>query len=84
MSREFARRMPSYRGEVPGTHPSFSKTSPAAPRLHDGPVPVANPDLTYTAEDDKALEDWIRKTVATAWHSVRSLAMRWILPLMIF
>ncbi|EJF57487.1 alcohol oxidase-like protein [Dichomitus squalens LYAD-421 SS1] len=76
MSREFARRMPSYRGEVPGAHPAFSETSSVAPRLHDSPVPNATPSLVYTEEDEKALEDWIRKTVATAWHSLGTCAMK--------
>ena len=70
MSREFARRMPSYRGEVAGGHPAFSAKSQAAPRLHNGPVPISAPKFEYTDEDEKAIEDYIRQAVRTAWHSV--------------
>ena len=77
LSREFARRMPSYRGEVIGGHPNFPKGSKAAPRLADGPVPITEPDIVYTAQDEKALEDYIRQTVSTAWHSVCTMLHAW-------
>ncbi|RPD77156.1 alcohol oxidase-like protein [Lentinus tigrinus ALCF2SS1-7] len=76
LSREFARRMPSYRGEVIGGHPNFPKGSKAASRLADGPVPVSEPDIVYTSEDEKALEDYVRQTVSTAWHSLGTCAMK--------
>ncbi|KAH9920874.1 alcohol oxidase-like protein [Epithele typhae] len=50
LSREFARRMPSYRGELVGAHP--------------------------TADDDEAVEDWVRATVMSAWHSMGTCAMK--------
>ena len=59
-AREFARRMPCYRGEVAGVHPLFPADSPAAPRSASGPVPIDAPDIAYTAEDDKAIEEYIR------------------------
>lgn len=71
MSREYARRMPSYRGEVVGGHPKFPPNSKMAARVHTGPFPVSEPDFVYTEEDEKAVEDYIRQVVATAWHSVR-------------
>ena len=62
--------MPSYRGEVVGGHPIFPPDSKLQPRAHDGPVPVSEPDLVYSEEDEKAIEDYIRQAVRTAWHSV--------------
>lgn len=75
-TREYARRLPSYRGEVEGRHPAFHPTSKAAAGARDGPVPILSPDLEYSAEDDRALEDYIRQVVATTWHSV---SRRWAL-----
>ena len=72
LSREFARRMPSYRGEVAGCHPAFSETSQLHPKQRAGPVSIDEADFKYTDEDEKAIEDYVRKTVGTAWHSVRS------------
>lgn len=69
-SREFARRLPSYRGEVVASHPVFAPSSKAATGPRSGPVPVTAPDIEYTAEDEVALEAFIRRAVATAWHSV--------------
>ena len=63
--------MPSYRGEVVAGHPVFPADSKLQPRAHDGPVPVSEPDLVYSEEDEKAVEDYVRRVVATAWHSVR-------------
>ncbi|OJT13847.1 Alcohol oxidase [Trametes pubescens] len=75
-TREYARRLPSYRGEVEGRHPAFHPSSKAAAGARDGPVPVLSPDLEYSAEDDRALEDYIRKVVATTWHSIGTCAMK--------
>lgn len=72
-TREYARRLPSYRGEVEGRHPAFHPASKAAVGARDGPVPILSPDLEYSAEDDRALEDYIRQVVATTWHSVSRL-----------
>ncbi|RPD68970.1 alcohol oxidase-like protein [Lentinus tigrinus ALCF2SS1-7] len=78
LSREYARRMPSYRGEVLGTgiHPSFAPSSPLLPRARDGPVPVDEPELVYGEEDERALEEWIRASVSTTWHSLGTCAMK--------
>ncbi|KAI0819181.1 alcohol oxidase-like protein [Trametes gibbosa] len=75
-TREYARRLPSYRGEVVERHPSFSSSSNAAVGKRSGPAPVLAPDLEYSAEDDRALEAYIRKAVATAWHSLGTCAMK--------
>ena len=73
LSREYARRMPSYRGEVLGSgiHPSFSPGSPLVAQQRDGPVPIEEPNYVYSEEDERAVEKWIRENVSTAWHSVR-------------
>ncbi|KAI0651206.1 alcohol oxidase-like protein [Trametes meyenii] len=75
-SRELARRLPSYRGEVAVCHPSFPQGSIATAGAQNGPIPVSDPDLVYTAEDDKALEEYIRGHVGTAWHALGTCAMK--------
>ncbi|KAI0671023.1 alcohol oxidase-like protein [Trametes maxima] len=75
-TREYARRLKSYRGEVATSHPSFSPTSEAVACERSGPVPVLAPDLEYSAEDDKILEEYIRKTVGTAFHPIGTCAMK--------
>ena len=62
LSREFARRMPCYEGEyIPG-HPVFPNGSEAECKSDVKPVPIAAPRIRYTAEDDKALDDYLRKS----------------------
>ncbi|KAI0369246.1 alcohol oxidase-like protein [Pilatotrama ljubarskyi] len=75
-SREFARRLPSYRGEVAASHPAFATTSKAAVGKRSGAVPVTAPDIEYTAEDEEALERHIRQAVTTSWHSLGTCAMK--------
>ncbi|KAI0629903.1 alcohol oxidase-like protein [Trametes polyzona] len=75
-TREYARRLPSYRGEVKARHPAFSPSSQAAIEERDGPFPILTPDIEYSADDDRTLEDYIRKAVATAWHSLGTCAMK--------
>ena len=36
--------------------------------------PIA--DIEYSAEDDAAIEDWIRGNLNTTWHSLGTCAMR--------
>ncbi|KZV99656.1 alcohol oxidase [Exidia glandulosa HHB12029] len=76
--REQARRMPSYRGEYAPMHPDFSADSEAACKagLGVGPVPLDAPEIVYTPEDEKVLEEWIRKTVTVSWHGLATCAMR--------
>ena len=61
LTREFARRMPCYEGELMTNHPAFAADSPA--RCQEGikAVPVDAPRLPYSAEDDKALDAYLRK-----------------------
>ncbi|KAJ6574745.1 GMC oxidoreductase-domain-containing protein [Mycena capillaripes] len=75
-SRELARRMEVYRGEhLPG-HPNFAAGSAA--RCHDDAtsVDISTQDITYTKEDDAAIEDYNRKFVQTTWHSLGTCAMK--------
>lgn len=76
LSREFGRRLPSYRGEIASTHPAFAASSKAAAGARSGPVPVGAPDIEYSAEDEAALEAYIRRVVSTTWHSVSLLSRR--------
>ena len=54
-TREIARRMPCYRGELAAAHPAFASASEAACTASASPVPVEAADLVYSAADDAAL-----------------------------
>ncbi|EIN08874.1 alcohol oxidase [Punctularia strigosozonata HHB-11173 SS5] len=75
-SREFARRMPSYRGEYLPGHPQFPEGSKAA--VSESGTPVANdsPDIQYDERDEEAIQTYTRATVGTAWHSLGTCAMK--------
>ena len=76
-TREYARRHPMYRGEVHQVHPAFPSNSNAAVALPpQAPVSADAPDLTYTAEDNKLIDDFIGQTVSTTWHSMSTCAMK--------
>ncbi|KIJ67569.1 GMC oxidoreductase [Hydnomerulius pinastri MD-312] len=74
--REWIRRMPHYRGEYQPRHPVFPGGSAAACREHDGPAPIDAPDIVYTVEDDKAIEDFHRMIITSARHSLGTCAMK--------
>lgn len=59
-SRELARRMGAYRGEFTPGNPIFPAGSGAACKESTGPVDISAPDITYTDEDEKALETYNR------------------------
>lgn len=59
-SREFARRMNVYRGEYAIDHPAFPDGSQAAIKVTE-PVGIQTPNIVYSAEDDKAIDDYSRK-----------------------
>ncbi|KAI0761982.1 alcohol oxidase-like protein [Trametes elegans] len=75
-TREIARRLPSFRGEVRSRHPAFSPASEAAVVERAEPTPLLAPELVYTKEDDEALEAYIRELVSTCWHSLGTCAMK--------
>ncbi|KAG1904333.1 uncharacterized protein F5891DRAFT_1207244 [Suillus fuscotomentosus] len=75
-TREIFRRMASYRGEVTAGHPDFPEGSAAACRETSGPVDLDAPDIVYTAEDDEAIDRFLRDIVQTACHSLGTCAMK--------
>ncbi|KAH9814946.1 hypothetical protein DFH28DRAFT_286938 [Melampsora americana] len=84
--REWSRRLPSYRGEVECSHPKFSINSTASCHLSikenensqekDGSKIHEIQDIIYSEEDDRAIEDHIRNTLQTTWHSLGTLPMK--------
>ncbi|PFH48754.1 GMC oxidoreductase [Amanita thiersii Skay4041] len=75
-SREYIRRMKMYRGEYSEEHPQFSKGSKAGTGPAEGPVDINAPDIVYSAEDDKIIDDFTRRNVETTWHSIGTCAMK--------
>jgi len=102
-TREIARRMDAFRGELTSHHPHFHPASPAATQdidietaksilpnaftvgIHMGTwhkpglkydAKKVHTDIKYTAEDDKAIDDWIADHVETTWHSLGTCAMK--------
>ncbi|KAF2676462.1 GMC oxidoreductase [Lentithecium fluviatile CBS 122367] len=73
--REIFRRMKTYRGELPGGHPTFAPNSSAAYAQLDEGQSGDVQDIIYTAEDDKVVEDWLRGHVETTWHSMGTCKM---------
>ncbi|KIJ56938.1 GMC oxidoreductase [Sphaerobolus stellatus SS14] len=103
VTREVARRMDAFRGELTSHHPHFHPASPAAcldidiktakeiyPNgftvgIHMGTwhratepydASKVHENITYSAEDDKAIDDWIADHVETTWHSLGTCAMK--------
>ncbi|WWC89640.1 uncharacterized protein L201_004565 [Kwoniella dendrophila CBS 6074] len=78
--REYSRRLPFYQGEEPDSHPRFDAKSPARLRdvndLNQTDKPVAEDHIIYSAEDDKAIEQYVKENVATAYHSIGTCAMK--------
>ncbi|QRV98993.1 GMC oxidoreductase [Ceratobasidium sp. AG-Ba] len=76
-AREIARRMPCYRGEFAPLHPKYPEGSAAAAVKLDKPLDATSlKNLTYTAEDDAAIEAFIRQMVETTWHSCGTVPMK--------
>ncbi|KAF5350182.1 hypothetical protein D9757_013076 [Collybiopsis confluens] len=80
-SRELARRMKCYRGEIWVGHPVFpsataGSTAKTATRLH--PFGVDGPGIIYSAEDDDAIDEHVRATIGTlgGGHSLGTCAMK--------
>ncbi|KIV79922.1 hypothetical protein PV11_07461 [Exophiala sideris] len=74
--REMFRHMGIFRGELASSHPKFPEGSKAAViEKADGPVPDDTKRIEYTAEDDKAIEQHVRETVSTTWHSLGTAKM---------
>ncbi|KAE8451319.1 hypothetical protein EG329_003948 [Mollisiaceae sp. DMI_Dod_QoI] len=74
--REIFHRMSIYRGELASDHPRFPIGSSASVvERADGPVDDDAKRIEYTAEDDKAIEQHVRETVSTTWHSLGTCKM---------
>ncbi|GAB7361783.1 hypothetical protein MBLNU230_g1827t1 [Neophaeotheca triangularis] len=76
LQRDILRRMSIFRGELASTHPRFPEGSEAAVlETADGPVGESAKRIRYTKEDDKAIEQKVRETVSTTWHSLGTCKM---------
>ncbi|KAH8774450.1 alcohol oxidase-like protein [Diaporthe sp. PMI_573] len=75
--REIMRRTRMYQGEVAAGHPPFASGSGAA-CVEEGGGAVGHDvegDIRYSAEDDAAIEAWLRENVGTTWHSLGTAKM---------
>lgn len=72
--REIMRRTSMYRGELAPGHPAFPEGSAAACIEADAPLSNVE-DLKYSAEDDAAIEKWLRENIGTTWHSLGTAKM---------
>ncbi|KAJ6543116.1 alcohol oxidase-like protein [Mycena capillaripes] len=73
--REIFRRLPSFRGVFAPAHPQFSQNSPAA-LVETEPVSLEASNIVYSAEDDQAIDTYLRQMLATTWHSLGTCAMK--------
>lgn len=73
--REIMRRTSMYRGELAAGHPAFPEGSAAVCTTVDGPLANVE-NIQYSAEDDKAIEQWVRGNVNTTWHSTATAKMK--------
>jgi len=75
MTREIARRLPYYTGEVEFGHPKFASDS-AAVLNGDVEGGEVKGNIEYSKQDDKVIEEWIRGNLNTTWHSLGTCRMR--------
>lgn len=76
-SREYARRMRSYRGEYVPAHPKFKEGSTAScSSARNGPYAVDENVIEYGPDEDAALDQFHREAVQTGWHSLGTCAMK--------
>ncbi|KAJ7731065.1 GMC oxidoreductase-domain-containing protein [Mycena metata] len=73
--RELTRRLPCFAGAYMPRHPQFPAGS-TANVAETGPVALSEPKIVYTAEDDKAIDQYMRESIQTAWHSLGTCAMK--------
>ena len=60
--------MAVYRGEFADGHPAFPKDSQAKNNENTTPVSATAPNIEYTSEDDKAIDDYHRQN--STWYEV--------------
>jgi len=75
-SRELARRMKYYAGDLVIEHPKFKEGSKATTQQSRSPASLTEPEIVYTKEDDDAIDQYHRETVQTTWHSIGTCAMK--------
>ncbi|KAG8703809.1 hypothetical protein FRC08_002624 [Ceratobasidium sp. 394] len=69
--------MPHYRGEYVPMHPKFPEGSEAACAKYDSPPDAPSiKNIEYTAEDNAAIEAFIRQSGETCWHSCATVPMK--------
>ena len=61
-SREIARRMKLYQGDVQVGHPAFAAGSQAATQADGSPVGISASKIVYSKEDDDAIDEYHRHT----------------------
>ncbi|KAJ6463036.1 GMC oxidoreductase-domain-containing protein [Mycena vitilis] len=74
-SREIVRRLPSFRGAFVPAHPQFAENSPAA-LVENNTVSMNAPKVVYSAEDDAAIDMYLRTFLNTTWHSLGTCPMK--------
>lgn len=61
-AREYARRHPMYRGEIPQGHPDYPEGSKAGVEASaKGGHAVGEAGIVYAEEDDEAIDAWVRR-----------------------
>ncbi|KAJ7226702.1 hypothetical protein GGX14DRAFT_417166 [Mycena pura] len=73
--RELVRRLPCFAGAYMPRHPQFPGGS-AASVAETTPVALSDAKIGYTAADDAAIDQYMRQSVQTAWHSLGTCAMK--------
>ena len=81
-TREIARRLKTYEEAFAASHPVFPKDSDASLEKDDvriraqGADKSTLPDIVYSEEDDRAIEEFLRKTTGTFWHYGGTCSMK--------
>jgi len=61
-SRELARRLKYYAGDVVVGHPNFKPSSKAATSQSNTPTALTASEIVYSKEDDDAIDEYHRRT----------------------
>lgn len=64
--------MDSFNGEIAAGHPQFPSGSKAA-TIETKAEQLQ--DVSYTLEDDKEIEKWLREHISSCWHSMGTCKM---------
>lgn len=64
--------MDSFNGEIAAGHPQFSSGSKAA-AIETKAKELQ--DVSYTLEDDREIEKWLREHISSCWHSMGTCRM---------